>query len=128
LKRVRETVKSRRPQAMVTAAVFPDATEAANRRFQDWGTWLTTGLLDAICPMAYTTDPAVFSTQIANVEHLAGDRPVWAGIGAYQLSPAATVENIRTARRLGTEGVVLFSYDNLDLRYVRRVADGAFSR
>jgi hypothetical protein len=77
--------------------------------------------------MAYTTDPALFRTQIANVEQLAGRRQVWAGIGAYQLSPAATVENIRAARQLGAEGIILFSYDNLDSRYVDTVAKGAFT-
>lgn len=127
LMRVRATVKARRPGAMLTAAVFPDANDAANRRFQNWGGWLESGLLDAICPMAYTTDPAVFRTQIANVEHLAGRRPVWAGIGAFQLSPSATVENIRAARQLGAEGVVLFSYDNLDSTYVETVSNGAFA-
>ena len=127
LTRIRSTVKARRPRAMLTAAVFPDAEDAANRRFQDWASWLETGLLDAICPMAYTTDPVIFRTQIANVEHLAGRRPVWAGIGAYQLSPSATVENIRAARQLGSEGIVLFSYDNLDGRYVEAVAKEAFA-
>ena len=39
--------------------------------------------------------------------------PIWAGIGAYRLTPAQTVENIQTARRLGAAGVVLFSYDSL---------------
>ncbi len=86
------------------------------------------GLLDAICPMAYTTDPVLFRSQIANVEHLAGGHPVWAGIGAYQLSPGATVENIRTARQLGAEGVVLFSYDNLNAPYVTMVAKEVFAR
>lgn len=127
LTKIRATVKSRRPGAMLSAAVFPDANDAANRRFQDWGGWLQTGLLDAICPMAYTTDPALFRTQIANVEQLAGRRPVWAGIGAYQLSPTATVENIHAARQLGAEGIILFSYDNLDDRYVDTVAKGAFT-
>jgi uncharacterized lipoprotein YddW (UPF0748 family) len=127
LTKIRSTVKSRRPRAMLTAAVFPDANDAANRRFQDWAGWLQTGLLDAICPMAYTTDPALFRTQIANVEQLAGPRQVWAGIGAYQLSPAATVDNIRAARQLGAEGIILFSYDNLDSRYVDTVAKGAFT-
>ena len=126
LTKIRATVKARRPGAMVTAAVFPDADDAANRRFQNWGGWLETGLLDAICPMAYTTDPAVFRAQISNVELLAGKRPVWAGIGAFQLSPSATVDNIRVARQLGAEGIVLFSYDNLDTRYVDTVAKGAF--
>jgi uncharacterized lipoprotein YddW (UPF0748 family) len=127
LTRIRATVKSRRPRAMLTAAVFPDATDAANRRFQNWGAWLESGLLDAICPMAYTTNPALFRTQIADVEQRAGGRPVWAGIGAYQLSPAATVENIRAARQLGAEGIVLFSYDNLDARYVESVNKEAFA-
>jgi len=127
LTKIRATVKSRGSRAMLTAAVFPDANDAANRRFQNWGGWLESGLLDAICPMAYTTDPALFRTQIANVEHLAGKRPVWAGIGAFQLSPSATIENIRAARQLGAEGVVLFSYDNLDGKYVDAVAKGAFA-
>jgi len=127
LTRIRAVVKSRRPDALLSAAVFPDANEAASHRFQDWRGWLETGLLDAICPMAYTTDPALFRTQIANVEHLSGGRQVWAGIGAYQLSPKATIENIRTARQLGTEGIVLFSYDNLDAAYVSTVANGAFT-
>ena len=38
---------------------------------------------------------------------------MWAGIGAYRLPAAQTMENIETARRLGAAGVVLFSYDSL---------------
>jgi len=123
---IRSTVKNRRPGAMLTAAVFPDAADAANRRFQDWGGWLERGLLDAICPMAYTTDPAVFRAQISNVERLAARHPVWAGIGAWQLSPASTADNIRTARQLGAEGVILFSYDNLNSQYVEAVSNAVF--
>ena len=126
--RIRSVVKARRPRAMVTAAVFPDAHDATNHRFQNWAAWLAAGLLDAICPMAYTTDATLFRSQIAGVEQLAGHRPVWAGIGAYQLSPHAAVENIRAARQLGAEGIVLFSYDNLDAKYVDAVAKGAFAQ
>ncbi len=126
LTKIRSTVKSRRPRAMLSAAVFPDAADATNRRFQDWGSWLAAGLLDAICPMAYTTDPTLFRVQIASVERLAGPRPVWAGIGAYQLSPSATIDNIRAARQLGAEGIILFSYDNLNSKYVETVANAAF--
>jgi uncharacterized lipoprotein YddW (UPF0748 family) len=126
LVRVRSIVKARRRDAVLSAAVFPDATDAFARRFQDWAGWLDAGLLDAVCPMAYTTNADVFRAQIANVEHLAGRQSVWAGIGAYQLSAGAVVENIRTARQLGTEGVILFSYDNLNSAYVESVADAAF--
>ena len=126
LTRIRSTVRSRRPRAVLSAAVFPDAADATSRRFQDWGGWLETGLLDAICPMTYTTDPALFRAQIAGVEQRAGRRPVWAGIGAYQLSPSATIANIRAARQLGAEGIILFSYDNLNSAYVEAVANAAF--
>jgi uncharacterized lipoprotein YddW (UPF0748 family) len=127
LTRIRAVVKERRPNAMLSAAVFPDANDAANRRFQDWGAWLGAGLLDAICPMAYTTDRALFRSQIANVKQLSAGRPVWAGIGAYQIPAVAAVENIHAARQLGAEGIVLFSYDNLDAAYVTAVSRGAFA-
>jgi dihydrodipicolinate synthase/N-acetylneuraminate lyase len=63
--------------------------------------------------MAYTQDAGVFETQIASAREVAGLRPVWAGIGAYRLTPARTVEHIAAARRLGASGVILFSYDSL---------------
>jgi hypothetical protein len=38
---------------------------------------------------------------------------VWAGIGAYRMSPAQTVRHITAARAAGSHGIVLFSYDSL---------------
>jgi uncharacterized lipoprotein YddW (UPF0748 family) len=111
--RIRTAVKQRRPATLLSAAVFPDAKEAAARRFQDWGFWVENKWLDVVCPMAYTQDAGVFDAQITSARQVAGLGPVWAGIGAYRLTPARTVENIRTARRLGASGVILFSYDSL---------------
>jgi uncharacterized lipoprotein YddW (UPF0748 family) len=113
LVRLRQTVKSERPDARVSAAVGPDPSDAANRRFQNWREWLRRDLLDVVCPMAYTTDSATFAAQVAAARDLAVGHPIWAGIGAYRLSRAQIVENVQTARRLGAGGVVLFSYDSL---------------
>ena len=130
--RLRAAVKRARPEAVFSAAVWPDPNEASMHRFQDWRLWVHDGLLDVICPMAYTTDAAVFRAQIAGVKAVAGSRPVWAGIGAYHLSVADTVANIQSARRLGTAGISLFSYDNLTPEvntnplYLQQVAQGAF--
>lgn len=131
--RIRESVKARRADVIVSAAVVPDPADAANRRLQDWGTWLQRGLLDVVCPLAYSTDRATFTAQVTEVRHLAGPRPVWAGIGAYRMSSSDTVENIRIARRLGATGVILFSYDALmslprGLDYLAQVSDAAFTR
>jgi uncharacterized lipoprotein YddW (UPF0748 family) len=128
--RLRTAVKTRRPDALFSAAVYPDPAEAMARRFQDWPMWLENRWIDVVCPMAYTPDASVFASQIASVRRAAGNQAVWAGIGAYRLSPAQTVENIETARRLGASGIVLFSYDSLvprGLDYLASVGRAAFS-
>jgi uncharacterized lipoprotein YddW (UPF0748 family) len=97
----------------VTAAVFPDPQDAFDERLQDWRGWLGSRLVDAVAPMAYTQESARFAEQIAAARDIAGGQAVWAGIGAYRLTPAQTVENIQAARKLGAAGFVLFSYDSL---------------
>jgi uncharacterized lipoprotein YddW (UPF0748 family) len=111
--KIREAVKTARPAVTLSAAVFPDAGDALDRRLQNWPGWLASGLLDVVCPMAYTTDPRAFAAQIAAARAAAGARGIWAGIGAYRLTPAEILANVETARRLGAGGVVLFSYDSL---------------
>jgi len=111
--RLRTLAKARRPGLTLSAAVYPDPSEAVTGRLQDWRMWLDHQLIDVVCPMAYTPDAAVFATQIASVRQLAIGLPVWAGIGAYRLSSTQTIENIETARRLGADGIVLFSYDSI---------------
>jgi uncharacterized lipoprotein YddW (UPF0748 family) len=131
--RLRDCVKARRPNALFSAAVVPDAKEASARRLQDWASWLEAQLLDVVCPMAYATDAAGFTAQVTAVRQVAGSRAVWAGIGAYRLTSAQTVENIEIARRLGASGIVLFSYDSLislpgGVDYLAHVASAAFTR
>jgi len=111
--RLRTAVKARRPDALVSAAVTPDVGEAFTTRLQDWRTWLDNGLLDAVCPMAYTPDASIFVSQIAAARSVAGARAVWAGIGAYRLTAGETIARIQAARLQGADGVILFSYDAL---------------
>ncbi len=111
--KIRAAVKAVRPAMTVSAAVVPDAQVAFEERLQDWRGWVDQSLLDVICPMAYTTDPAVFQKQIAAARAYAGSHPVWAGIGAYQLTPSQTLGHIAAANKLGAAGVILFSYDAL---------------
>ena len=116
VERIHAAVKRQRAGVMVSAAVAPDVHEAVQRRLQDWRGWLDSGFLDAICPMAYATDPARFVEQVSATRDAAGLHPVWAGIGAYRLTPQETIDNIKAARRLGAEGVILFSYDSLTVQ------------
>ena len=111
--RLHAAVKAERPDAIVSLAAFPDQREALSRKMQDWGAWLHAGVIDVLCPMVYTQEAGRFAEQVAAAREIAGARPVWAGIGAYRLSAAQTIENIQTARKLGAAGVILFSYDSL---------------
>ena len=111
--RLRVAVKEERPSATVSLAAVPDAREALSHRLQDWSAWLNGGLIDALCPMVYTQEPSRFAEQVSAAREIAGEHPVWAGIGAYRLSPTQTIDNIHTARKLGAAGVILFSYDSL---------------
>jgi hypothetical protein len=63
--------------------------------------------------MAYAPDLDTFTAQVTSAREAAGTRTMWAGIGAYRLSAAQTIESILVARRLGATGIVLFSYDSL---------------
>jgi len=111
--RLRVAVKEERPSATVSLAAVPDAREALSHRLQDWSGWLNGGLIDALCPMVYTQEASRFAEQVSAAREIAGERPIWAGIGAYRLSPTQTIDNIHTARKLGAAGVILFSYDSL---------------
>ena len=94
------------------------------------------GIVDVVCPMAYTPDTAIFQKQIevaTSTAHAAGRR-VWAGIGAYRIPAESTVEKINTARTIGADGIILFSYDftatpstlNPQGDYLERVRRAAF--
>ena len=134
--RIYRAVKKERPEVLVSAAVFANDENAYTRRFQDWRRWLQMGILDIACPMAYTTDTAVFQKQIevaATTAHSA-QRQVWAGIGAYRIPADSAVEKINVARSLSVAGFILFSYDftarpsdlNPDGAYLERIRRAAF--
>jgi uncharacterized lipoprotein YddW (UPF0748 family) len=128
--RLRHAVKAKRPEASVSAAVVPDAAEAIRDRLQDWPGWARRGLLDAVCPMAYTSSLTRYAEQIDDVTRAAGGRPVWAGVGAWRLTPDQIVRHISAARTAGAHGIVLFSYDSLasvEREPLRAIGRAAFS-
>ena len=136
VERIYNAVKKRRPEVLVSAAVFANDENAFTRRFQDWRRWLQMGILDVACPMAYSTDTAVFQKQIevAVTTARGAKRQVWAGIGAYRIPSESAVEKINVARTLNAEGFILFSYDfttrpselNPDGAYLERIRRAAF--
>jgi len=126
--RLAGSVRAERPGLVISAAVVPDQDMAIRSRFQDWPEWLARGVLDAVCPMAYTVDSRVFRQQVAEAGARIGPgQAVWAGVGAYRLAVDGILEKIALAREAGAAGVVLFSHESLQARDLERLR-GAFSR
>jgi uncharacterized lipoprotein YddW (UPF0748 family) len=127
--RLARAARQERPGIVVSAAVVADEAKAVHHNYQDWPDWLATGLLDAICPMAYSADPRVFRRQLAAIVSGSGRaRRVWAGIGAYRLSLPGMIGHVQEARAVGAAGVVLFSHESLspsDADGLRAFAFGA---
>jgi uncharacterized lipoprotein YddW (UPF0748 family) len=113
VRRLRATAVARRPGTVVSAAVAPDIDTARESRGQDWPLWIGSGIVDAICPMAYSTDPDTYVKQIAAARIASEGRLLFAGIGAYRLPVSQTVRHITLARQAGADGIALFSYDSL---------------
>ncbi len=126
--RLRAAVKNARADALVSAAVVPDPREAVEGRLQDWPEWGRRGLLDVVCPMAYTDRLATFRRQIDAVAREMAPRPQWAGIGAYRLTPRATASHVEAARDAGAQGIVLFSYDGIGTPATRTATLSAIGR
>ena len=114
VKRVYDATKARKPNVMVSAAVW-----RANRKYragikQDWTKWAREGWLDFVVPMDYTADAARFARDLdEQIPNVAGHIPIAAGIGTYlQPSPADVVKQIEIARAKGADGYVLFAYND----------------
>jgi uncharacterized lipoprotein YddW (UPF0748 family) len=86
---------------------------ALNRYEQDWPTWLREGIIDAAIPMCYGTNTSVVERQIGAALSIPTERHVYAGIALYNESARDAAEKIRRARRMGVDGIALFSFDSL---------------
>jgi uncharacterized lipoprotein YddW (UPF0748 family) len=126
--RLVRVAKAERPALRLSAAVVPDEVQAVSHKFQSWPAWLADGLLDVVCPMAYTPDSRIFRSQLAVARsHVASGQGLWAGIGSYRLTVDGTIEKIQAARESGASGVVLFSHESFADGDWRRLRLEAFT-
>jgi uncharacterized lipoprotein YddW (UPF0748 family) len=130
---ISQDVKAVKPRMVVSAAVWADRADALVNRGQDWNTWLANGSLDAVLPMAYNSSTATVTAQISDAVACAraANRFVYAGLGSWHIPAASTISKIAAVRRLGVQGVCLFSYggitkDGATTNYVAKVANSCF--
>ncbi|MBN1475210.1 family 10 glycosylhydrolase [Candidatus Sumerlaeota bacterium] len=116
VERQSEAIRRVRPDALISAAVFPDLEAAIENKGQNWGAWVESGHLNAPMPMIYT--PSVDEVRGAVqelVSHMPGGSPAVIGLGPYLgFSPRLLVDQIVAAREAGATGECLFVWHRLD--------------
>ncbi len=115
------TVKQRRDECLITAAVF-QSPEAADGVCQDWPRWLREGLVDYVVPMSYVPTAKELARRFAWYKQIDPDLArIIPAVGVTKidakLSPAdraaRIAEQVAVCRDQGSRGVVLFNLESL---------------
>ncbi len=113
VKEVSERAHKLKPGMKVSAAVFGEWAASRISIGQDSKLWVDEGWLDFVCPMDYTNDTGYLRKLTeAQVKAVSGKCPLYIGVGAWRHESVATLaDQIQSARSLGADGFVLFSYE-----------------
>ncbi len=111
---VHDSLKAKRPEIKTSAAVFSGYPGTKRSIGQDWGLWIDEGLLDFVCPMDYTSDPATFANYVKNqLPYTQGKVPLYPGIGMTATGIAMDAHDVvlqaEIAKKLGAEGFTIFN-------------------
>lgn len=104
-------IRRAKPNAVISAAVFPDPAVARERVLQRWPEWAADGLVDLLCPMAYRHDTAEVARLLAAARAAAPKTEMWGGLMGYAGETATLRAQVGAARDAGCEGAILFAYD-----------------
>lgn len=104
-------LRAARPEALLSAAVFPDPVVARERVLQRWPDWCAAGLLDLVCPMAYRRDTAEVARLLEKARAAAPHTQLWGGLMAYAGEPERLGDQLAAARNAGCDGAIVFAYD-----------------
>lgn len=109
---VRASLRSTDPGVLLSCAVMANPYSAASEFSCDWQSWLTTGLIDFACPMAYTSDPERALELAASTTSIFPEKVVY-GIGVWNQTVSNALAGAERALELGAGGVCIFSLNSL---------------
>ncbi len=112
---IKEMLEREAPGVKLTAAVVGKHKRAIDWAYQDWPTWVESGVLDYVVPMAYTKKTKSVNEMAKFAMTKRGNQKVLMGLGAWLLldKPEKMIRQIESVRREQVDGFVLFSYANL---------------
>jgi uncharacterized lipoprotein YddW (UPF0748 family) len=105
---VRAALRRSAPGLPLSCAVISDPMAAASDYGCDWRSWLTEGLIDFVCPMAYTTSRER-ADEIAIMDTaMRPDRVVY-GIAVYNQTLSSALRGAAEASARGSAGTCVYS-------------------
>ncbi|MBP5670795.1 MAG: family 10 glycosylhydrolase [Victivallales bacterium] len=105
------TARSQNPNAVVSAAVFPDLNIAQKTVAQNWPEWFGQNGVNFICPMDYQSSTILFDADIKRqINELQSRSKMIPGIGvsSKQLSLDEVKRQINATREANLPGFILF--------------------
>ncbi|MEM1366843.1 MAG: family 10 glycosylhydrolase [Cyanobacteria bacterium P01_H01_bin.15] len=114
---VSQRLKQRRPQLVISAAVFPfQRSDRLDRLQQDWETWIDAETIDWLVPMSYSQDSEQLRDRTRPLfSHFSsGSTLLLPGIRLLNLPDVVAVDQVQFLRSLPTEGYALFAAANLN--------------
>lgn len=110
---VRAALRSSSPGILLSAAVIADPRTALEDYGCDWAAWLDEGLVDFVCPMAYTTS-RTRAGELARLGAAAGGDRVVHGIAVFNQTLADALPGASEALSAGAGGVCVYSLNTFD--------------
>jgi len=123
-------IREMKPNMRISAAVY-----ALPKRWrlsaiqQEWEVWVNNGWVDTLNPMTYVTTANELSIGASYVRESTSDQAlVYPGLSIRQLDNAALIEQLDTARAVGTLGTTLFAAAQLDDKKLNILKSGPYRK
>ncbi len=107
---VRAALRSESPSTLLSCAVMADPRSALSDYGCDWQDWLEEGLVDFVCPMAYTTSASRAGELAVSTTAVRPGRVAY-GIAVYNQSLQSASTGARSALLHGAGGICVYSLD-----------------
>jgi uncharacterized lipoprotein YddW (UPF0748 family) len=110
-------IKSKRPDLVVSAAVFPIETrERLSVLQQHWEDWIYNGSVDMMVLMTYALNTGSFEDRTVSVHEFSGKNPslIIPGIRLLNVPNAEALDQMQSVRNMPSGGFALFAAENFN--------------
>lgn len=120
---------TRKNNVMLTAVIFPDRQKALETKQQDWKTWSALNYVDGFTPLFLTCDPKTASAMMCDViKNKSPNTALYSGLFVTFMSGSNEdlLRQIHEARKLKSNGIIIFDFAHLSDNYVKTLLASAF--